>query len=65
MEIKDKIIKKNGFLTPPDPLINFEIQKYYQNKLRSNDVYYRDNLQKIKNEAYIINLNEYSDIGTR
>ena len=50
---------------PPYPLINFEIQKYYQNKLRSNDVYSRDNLQKIKDEAYIIYLNEYSDIGTR
>ena len=43
---------------------NFEIQKYYQNKPRFNGVYSRDNLQKIKDRAYIINLDEYSDIGT-
>ena len=49
---------------PPHPLINFEIQKYYQNKLRLNGVYSRDNLPKMKDRAYIINLDEYSDIGT-
>ena len=49
----------------PHPLTNFEIQKYYQNELRFNGVYSRDNLpDKIKDEAYIINLDEYSDIGT-
>ena len=35
---------KNGFLMPPDPLTNFEIQKYYQNQPRLNAVYSRDNL---------------------
>ena len=25
---KDKIIKQNGFLMPPHPLINFEIQRF-------------------------------------
>ena len=49
---------------PPHPLNNFEIQKYYQNEPRFNDVYSRDNLPKIKDEAYVINLDEYSDIGT-
>ena len=48
----------------PHPLINFEIQKYYQNEPRFNGVYSRDNLPKIKDGAYIINLDEYSDIGT-
>ena len=49
----------------PHPLINFEIQAYYQNEPRFNGVYSRDNLpDKIKNGAYVINLNEYSDIGT-
>ena len=48
----------------PHPLTNFEIQKYYQNEPRFNGVYSRDNLQKIKDGAYIINLDEYSDIGT-
>ena len=49
---------------PPHPLTNFEIQKYYQNEPRFNGVYSRDNLQKIKDGAYMINLDEYSDIGT-
>ena len=49
---------------PPHPLINFEIQKYYQNEPRFNGVYSRDNLPKIKDGAYVINLDEYSDIGT-
>ena len=50
---------------PPHPLTNFEIQKYYQNEPRFNGVYSRDNLSvAIKDGAYIINLNEYSDIGT-
>ena len=55
--------KQNGFLIPPHPLTNFEIQKY-QNKPKFNGVYSRDNLPKIKDGAYIINLDEYSDIGT-
>ena len=48
----------------PHPLINFEIQIYYQNDPRFNGVYSRDNLHKIKDGAYVINLDEYSDIGT-
>ena len=48
----------------PHLLTNFEIQKYYQNEPRCNGVYSRDNLTKIKDGAYVINLDEYSDIGT-
>ena len=49
----------------PHPLTNFEIQTYYQNEPRFIGVYNRDNLpDKIKNGAYVINLDEYSDIGT-
>ena len=51
-------------MIPPHPLINFEIQKYYQNEPRFNGVFSRDNLQQIKDGAYIIHLDEYSDIGT-
>ena len=50
-------------LMPPHPLTNFEIKKY-QNEPRFNGVYSRDNLSEIKDGAYVINLNEYSDIGT-
>ena len=57
---------------PPRPLTNFEIQKYYHNhaqrsskdKTRFNGVYSRDNLPKIKDGAYVINLDEYYDIET-
>ena len=43
----------------------FEIKNYYQNEARFNGVYSRDNLpDKIKDEAYVINIDEYSDIGT-
>ena len=47
----------------PHLLTNFEIQKYYQNEPRFNSVYSRDNVTEIKDEAYVINLDEYSDIG--
>ena len=50
---------------PPHPLTNFEIQKYYQNQPRFNGVYSKDNLTEIKDGAYVINLDEYSDIGTQ
>ena len=49
---------------PPFPLTNFEIQKYHQNELRFNGIYSRDNLPKIKDEAYVINFDECCDIGT-
>ena len=38
---------------------------YYQNEFRFNGVCSRDNLpDKIKDGAYVINLDEHSDIGT-
>ena len=49
----------------PHPLTNFQIQKYYQNELRFNGVYSKDNISvEIKDGAYVMNLDEYSDIGT-
>ena len=46
-------------------MTDFEVQKYYQNEPRFNGVYSRDNLtNKIKDWAYVINLDEYSDTGT-
>ena len=52
---------------PAHTLTNFEIQEYYQNEPRFNGVFSRDNLpnnNNIKNDAYVINLDEYHDIGT-
>ena len=48
----------------PHPSNNFEIKKYYQYEDRFKAVYSRDNLPKIKDRRYIINLDEYPDIGT-
>ena len=53
----------------PRPFTNFEMQKCYQNEPRFDGVYSRDNLPKrnsveIKDGAYVINLDEYCDIGT-
>ena len=55
-----------GFLMPSHPLTNFEIQKYYENEQRFNGVFSRSNLpKKIKDGAYVINLDEYVDVGTQ
>ena len=50
---------------PPHPLTNFEIQKYYKNEPRFNGVFSRNNLpKKIKDGAYIINLDECANVGS-
>ena len=50
---------------PPHPLTNFQIQKNYENEPRFNGVFSRDNLpKKIKDGAYVINLDEYADTST-
>ena len=54
-----------GFLMLPHPLTNIEIKRYYQNEPKFNGVYSRNNLpKKIKDGVYVINLDEYADIGT-
>ena len=53
-----------GFLMPPHALTNFELEMYYQNEPRFNGVFSRNNLPlKIKCGAYVINLDEYADLG--
>ena len=60
--------KKQKFNSmPPHPLTNFEISEHYKNELRFNGVYSRPNLPKtsaVKKGAYVINIDEYTDIGT-
>ena len=47
------------------PLRNFQIQKYYKNEPRFNGAFSRNNLPlKIKDGTYVINLDEYADVGT-
>ena len=43
----------------------FEISDYYVSEPKFNGVFSRDNLPKtIKNGAYVVNLDEYADVGT-
>ena len=56
---------------PPHPLINFEMQRNYQDEPKFNDVYSRNDLSfvkrctaQIKDIAYVINLGEYKSTGT-
>ena len=42
----------------------FQIQKYFQNEPKFNGVYSKNNLPKIKDKAYVINLDDYKSIGT-
>ena len=54
-----------GFLILLHPLTNFEIQKHYENETKFIGVFSRDNLpKKIKDGAYVINLDEYADTAT-
>ena len=48
---------------PPHDLTNFEIQNY-QNESKFNGDYSRNNLPKIKDSAYVINLDEFKSIET-
>ena len=53
------------FLMSLHPLTTFEIQKYYQNEPKFKVVFSRNNLpKKMKDGAYVINLDEYAGVGT-
>ena len=49
---------------PHDPLTNFEIKKYFQEGPKFSGFYSRNNLPRIKDGEYVINLGEYKSIGT-
>ena len=40
------------------------MQNYYRNELKFNGVYLRNNLPKIKDGAYLIDLDEFKSIGS-
>ena len=46
----------------PHPLTNFQMQKFYQNEPKFNGVYSRNNLPKMKDGPYVINLDENNSI---
>ena len=45
---------------PSYPLINFEMQRFYQNEPKFNGIYSRNNLLKRKEGTYVINLDEFT-----
>ena len=47
----------------PHPLTSFEMQRYYQMSLGLM-VFLLEIMPKLKDGAYVINLDEYSDIST-
>ena len=49
---------------PSHLLTSFDIQKCYENESRFNGVYSRNNLCKIKDRTYLMNLDEYELIET-
>ena len=51
-----------GFLTPPNPITNFQIRKHYQNRTKFNGVYLINNLPETKDGVYVINLDECKSI---
>ena len=44
-------------------MTKFEIQNYYQKEPKFTRVYSRNNLPKIKDGAYVINLDQFKAIG--
>ena len=57
-------IKKKKSLTLFHPLTNFEITEYFIDEPRFNGVHSKNNLPKLKNGAYVINLDHSKNTGT-
>ena len=51
-------MNKQIFLDPLHPLSNFEITKYFNDEPRFNGIFSRNNLPRIKDRAYVINLDD-------
>ena len=61
---REGTIRAGQDLMPAHPLTNFKIQKFYQKEPKFNGVYSRNNLRKIKEWVYVINLDEFKSIVT-
>ena len=52
-------------MSPPHPLTNFEIEKYFEDELLFNGVYSRNKLPKITQDGgYVVNLDDMGQSGT-
>ena len=63
-ECLELVMDKKKLLAPFHPLTNFEIIDYFEDEPRFNGVYSRNNLAKLKNGAYVINLDLSKNTGT-
>ena len=64
-QVKGKVrLEQDKIFNASSSFGNFEIKKYYQNKPKFNGVYSRNNSPKIKDEVYVINLDEDKSIAT-
>ena len=58
-------LENNGIFNATSSFDKFKIQRYYQNEPNFNGIFSRNNLPlKIKDGTYVINLDEYADVGT-
>ena len=68
VKAQSELMKSNQswprLLMLPHPLITFEIQKYSQKDLKFNSVCSINNLPKINDGVYAIDLDEFKSIGT-
>ena len=52
-------------MSPPHPLTNFEIEKYFKDDLMFNGVFSRNNLPKTTRDGgYVVNLDDMGKAGT-
>ena len=68
MELSKPVKKKlewDRVFNTTNHLINFEIQRNYQNESKFNGLYSRKKLPKKKDGAYVINLDKDKTFGTR
>ena len=63
--MQELALENNGIFNAASSFNKLEIQRYYENEPRFNGAFSRNNLPKtIKDGAYVINLDEYADVGT-
>ena len=61
-EYNDMDHMNKKLLFPLDPLSNIEITNYFNYERRFNSTFSRDNLPKIKDGAYVLNLDDNQSI---
>ena len=63
-ELERKRIYEQRFLVPLQPLSNIKITKHFSHKPRFNGIFSRNNLSRIKDGPYVINLDDKNSKAT-